>query len=716
MAAVPGNLHIVLLSIHGLIRGHDLELGRDADTGGQTLYVVELARALGRDRRVARVELLTRQVVDPLVSSDYGRAFEPLGEKVRIVRLPCGPEGYLPKEQLWDCLDNFVDNALDYLRSASALPHLIHSHYADAGYVGTALARQLEVPLVHTGHSLGRVKRRRLLAGGLPRQQLEKQYLITRRIAAEEATLGYADLVITSTRQEVDSQYGLYDYYRPEQMRVVPPGTDLDRFFPPRGDERDSAICQEIKRFLRHPDKPIILALARPDPRKNITALVDAFGNCPRLQEMANLVLVVGNRDDIQTLEEGAREALNDILLAIDRHDLYGKAAFPKHHKPADVSLLYRLAALTGGVFVNPALTEPFGLTLLEASACGLPVVATDDGGPVDIIANCGNGELVDPLDEEAIADALRRTLQDRESWRRKAANGQEGVRRHYSWAAHTGAYLEAVGPLILRGRDRPRPEPIPWSGRFRDRAIFTDLDKTLLGDEAALARYVELIERNRKLATIGIATGRRLTSALQVLRRHGIPRPDVLITSLGTDIYYAPDLTRDTSWRQHIDQLWNPRKVQGILAGLPGLALQPAPEQGEFKISYYYDPALAPSPREITSLLLKGEQTVNMFVSFGQFLDIVPVRASKGAALRWFAAQRDVPLERILTTGGSGADADLMRGNTLAVVVANRHHEELSELSDIGSIFFAEAPHAGGILEAVEHYDFFGSCRAPEP
>ena len=101
--------------------------------------------------------------------------------------------------------------------------------------------------------------------------------------------------------------------------------------------------------------------------------------------------------------------------------------------------------------------------------------------------------------------------------------------------------------------------------------------------------------------------------------------------------------------------------------------------------------------------------------MSFGQFLDIVPARASKGAALRWFADKRDVPLECILTVGGSGADEDMMRGNTLATVVANRHDEELSDLTEIDRIFFAESAHAAGSLEAMDHYDFFGACRPPE-
>jgi sucrose-phosphate synthase len=112
-------------------------------------------------------------------------------------------------------------------------PDVIHSHYADAGFVGTRLANLLGVPLVHTGHSLGRVKRERLLAKGLKGEDIESRYNMSRRIEAEEETLANAYMVVASTQQEVEEQYALYDHYRPERMVVVPPGTDLARFSPP---------------------------------------------------------------------------------------------------------------------------------------------------------------------------------------------------------------------------------------------------------------------------------------------------------------------------------------------------------------------------------------------------------------------------------------------------------------------------------------------------
>lgn len=705
-------LYIVLISVHGLIRGHEFELGRDADTGGQTKYVVELARALGERADVERVVLLTRRVIDAQVSADYAQAVDVLSEKASIVRIECGEEKYLRKEMLWDSLDNFSDNALDFLKSQGRIPDIIHSHYADAGYVGSRLSHQLGVPLVHTGHSLGRSKRKQLLASGIKRSEIETTYNITRRIEAEETTLGVAERVITSTQQEIEQQYGLYDFYQPDRMRVVPPGTDLEKFFPPQGDEKSSDIANELKRFLKQPGKPVILALSRPDPRKNIVALIKAYGESPELQQVANLVIVAGNRDDIQDMENVSGAVLNDILLTIDKYDLYGRVAYPKHHKPEEVAVLYRLAAALHGVFVNPALTEPFGLTLIEAAACGLPIVATEDGGPTDIIKNCQNGYLINPMDPAGMAAALLNTLTDRPQWRRLARNGLKGVRQHYSWQAHVEKYLAVLRPLVEKTEPLPRRNLSRRPGVFRNRAIFTSLDLNLIGDEQALQDFLQTMQAHRKSLIFGIATGRHLDDALATLKRHHIRRPDVLITGQGTRIHYAPNLTEDTVWKHHINYLWNPQAVRDTLKELPGLEIQAKTHQTAFKISYYVDHAVA-DIQEIRQTLLRNELAVNTIFSFGQFLDVVPVRASKGLALRWCAEQLGFALERTLVSGVTGADADMLRGNTLGAVVDNRHLVELSDLANIEKIYFAENLHAAGILEAMDHYQILADGKA---
>ncbi len=715
MSKQTEQLYIALISVHGLIRGNNLELGRDADTGGQTLYVLELAQALARQPEVAQVDLITRRVVDEAVAEDYAEPIEILSDKLRIVRITAGADEYIAKEQLWDHLDGFADNVATFFRDSGALPDILHSHYADAGYVGTCLANQLGVPLIHTGHSLGRVKRRRLLASGVSPKDVEERYNITRRIEAEEITLATAERVFTSTFQEIEEQYELYDHYLPELMRVVPPGTDLKQFVPPIGDELTTPLFVDIVRHLKAPNKPIILALSRPDKRKNIAALIDAYGQSPELQELANLVIVAGNRDDIDDLDEGAQEVFHELLLTIDRYDIYSKVSLPKHHLRDQVSLIYRITAASGGVFVNPALTEPFGLTLIEAAASGLPIVATEDGGPQDIIGNCNNGFLINPLEASSISDAILKLLQDKKLWQQCVDKGLMGVREHYSWDAHAERYLTLVQPVIERSEVLSRKPLHRRRELYRDRAIVSDLDQNLIGDEQSLHQLIGLLRQHRKSSKFAIATGRRFESALRIMRQHKIPEPDILITSGGTEIYYAPKYTADIAWSRHIDYDWSPHKVKRILAELPGLRLQPKHEQSRFKISYYIDPDVAPDIEEINSLLHQNDLSLHLNQAFGQYLDVMPQRASKGLALRYIAERWQIPLERIFVAGGSGADDDMMRGNMLAAVVANRHHEELSQLIDLERIYFAKQSFAAGILEALSYYDFFNQCKDPK-
>ena len=701
-------LYILLISVHGLIRGRNLELGRDADTGGQTKYVVELAKALAKQPNVERVDLITRRVIESGVGPEYAELVEPLAENAQVVRIEAGPEGYIRKEELWDHLDSFADNLLTWLHKQPRMPDILHSHYADAGYVGVRLSHWTGLPLIHTGHSLGRDKLRRLLALGLPMEDIEQRYHMSRRIDAEEDTLTNADLVITSTRNEIEEQYELYNCYTPDRMAVIPPGTDLEMFHPPVSNGEKIAFAESLEMALHEPDKPMILALSRPDERKNIVGLLEAYGESPKLQQLANLVIIAGNRDDIRELSEGPQGVLTELLLVADCYDLYGRVALPKHHSADDVADIYRLAAATGGIFINPALTEPFGLTLLEAAASGLPLVATENGGPVDIIGNCHNGLLVDPLDRTAIAKALLTILEKPKLWQEFSLKGLQNVARYYSWDAHAQAYLQKIRTLPAHREHLPKTPPVVKTGRYRKQAIFTAIDNTLLGDTEGLEQFVKLIREKRKKFLFGIATGRRLDSVLAILKTHRIPMPDILITSLGTEIYFAPQLIADIAWTDHIDHLWIPQALRRIIGGLPGLTPQPKSEQSRFKLSYYYDSTIAPPMEDILTLLRQQEMSVNPTLSFGQFLDLVPARASKGQALRYVAHQWNIPLERILVTGGSGGDEDMLRGNTLGVVVANRHCEELSILGDTEHVYFAERAHSWGILEALEHYDFF--------
>lgn len=705
-------LKITLISLHGLIRAHECELGSDADTGGQVKYVLELARELASHPNVREVELLTRQIFDPKISDDYARIEEQISENAKIVRIPFGPKRYLKKESLWPYLEMFVDQTIAHFRR-SGLPDIIHGHYADAGMAGAELARLLHIPYIFTGHSLGRVKRQRLSLGKASSETLERKYKFGVRIEAEEIALETASMVVTSTSQEVSDQYELYDHYVPSRMEVIPPGVDLTNFAPPVESEPEPAIASELARFLREPEKPMILTMARPDERKNLEQLVHVYGASTELQEIANLVLVMGGRDDIRDLPKAQQQVLNNVIHLIDKYDLYGKVAYPKSHQPSDVPDLYRLAVRRKGVFINPALTEPFGLTLLEAGATGLPIVATNDGGPRDIIANCDNGLLIDPLDAEEIEKALLRTLTEPEQWQQWSRAGIEGTRKHYAWSNHVQRYLRDLDDILKHAStpalaNRPRERRLPDF----DRLVITDLDNTLTGDPEGLAEFNELIREHDNIG-FGIATGRRLDSARELIEELGLPQPDLIDTDAGTQLHYGDGLTPDRSWRQQIGYAWKPNELDAILRTVPGVVRQPEAHQSEFKLSYEIDPEKTPSTAKLKKLLREAGLRAKVVLSLGMYLDIIPVRGGSELSLRHLLWKWGFAPDNVLVAGDSGNDAGMLLGRTLGVVVGN-YSPELERLRNRPRVYFAESAHARGIIEGIHYYQFLENIVIP--
>ena len=711
LATKPDNLKISLISLHGLIRAKDPELGRDADTGGQVIYVLELAKELAAQANVREVELLTRQIVDPKVDDDYAQVEEQISDNAKIVRIPFGPKRYLKKESLWPFLELFIDQTLQHFRR-TGVPDIIHGNYADAGYAGAQLARLLQIPFVFTGHSLGRVKRQRLGIGNKDPKALDRKYKFRTRIEAEEVALETASMVVTSTTQEVEQQYELYDHYQPARMEVIPPGVDLSRFLPPDENWETPNIAREVNRFLREPDKPIILTVARPDERKNLDMLVHVYGKSKELQQRANLVMVMGSRDDVRELPKSQRSVIHKVMDLIDLYDLYGKVAYPKSHVPDDIPELYRYAESMRGVFINPALTEPFGLTLLEAGGTGLPIVATNDGGPRDIIANCKNGLLVDPLDETVIEHALLRALTEPEQWAEWSSNGIEGTRKHYSWSNHAKRYLRDLDD-ILSHSEAPTITDKP-SRRLPefDRLIITDLDNTLTGDDDALAAFIDVLRKNDNVG-FGIATGRRLDSAMELIEQMGLPRPDLIDTDAGTQIHYGEKLTPDKSWRKSIGYAWQPEEIRKVLDDLPGFFPQPDEHQSEFKISYEIDLSVSPNTTEIKRILREAGLRAKVVLSLDMYLDVLPVRGGSDLSVRHVLWKWGFAPERVLVVGDSGNDAGMLLGRTLGVVVAN-HSPELNRLRKRPRIYFAKGSHAAGILEGIEYYNFLDKIEIP--
>lgn len=722
-------LYIQMFSIHGLLRSESMELGRDADTGGQINYVIELCRHLSRAKAVEKVDLFTRLIVDKTVSQDYAQPIEKVNKKFRIVRIQCGGRKYFRKELLWPHLDEYIDKTIKFIKRENAIPDIVHGHYPDAGYVAMQMSRIFGIPFVFTGHSLGRAKKQKLLNEGAKEAEINKKYKIDHRIAVEEELLKNADLIVASTTQEVNDQYGMYQHVDLPDFQVIPPGLNLNKFYPyyhdtlPESEKTEAemyaqaSILKELNRFFIQPDKPLILALSRPDERKNIFGLVKAYGEDRELQSIANLSVFAGIRKDIETMEENERDVLTRMLLLMDKYDLYGKMAIPKKHDfEFEVPELYRVAASKRGVFVNPAWTEPFGLTLLEASATGLPVVSTQDGGPRDIIANCKNGILVDPNDTREIAASIRQILTDDEKWDRYSKNGIMNVRDYYTWEHHAQKYTEEVKQLAAAQKTPDMQVAVPSDSIGKRLAkiyyfLITDIDYTLIGgNNDHLENLIELLKEHRMSIGFGVATGRDVTSAVKFLKEHGVHHPDVIISSVGSEIYYGKALQYGQGWETHISNQWDREKIVTLLERFGFLKYQEESNQSRFKISYYMAPG-KDRMAKIHDLLSKNKCRYCLIYSDQKYLDILPFRASKGKAIRYLSYKWEIPLKNFLVCGDSGNDEEMLRGEPLAVVVGN-YKKELEKLKGARNVYFAKSEYAGGILEGIEKYGFIKKAR----
>ncbi len=225
-------------------------------------------------------------------------------------------------------------------------------------------------------------------------------------------------------------------------------------------------------------------------------------------------------------------------------------------------------------------------------------------------------------------------------------------------------------------------------------RIIISDIDNTLLGDAKALAEFINYLEKNRDSIKFGIATGRHLESAIAVLEKWQVPTPDFFITSVGSQIHNAAK-EPDENWLKHINYCWKPDEIRDYLSQFKGLNLQADINQSEFKISYFAD-------QNFDKLELP--YAANVIYSHGEFLDILPVRASKGLAVCYLAKSMGLPMTQIMVAGDSGNDKEMLTNEGIGIVVGN-YSIELESLKNKKGIYFAKSPYAAGILEGIKYF-----------
>ena len=666
-------MHILSLALGGCLKGSPVEFGITEDTGGHITYVLGAAQALAARPDVTSVEIVTRLIEDPQLGPAYAQPVERLGPGLTIRRLATADRRYLAKEALAADRAAFTTALFAHLAALPRLPDVIHAHFADAADVAAQVRARFGIPFVYTAHSLAIDKLARC----------DDAEPLGARIDEEDRAIAAADAIVGSSRDEAERQLMLYPSACPAKVHCLPPGAGLDTGAPIDIGRARALIAP----FLRDPDKPIILAIARPVAKKNLAGLIDLYGADAGLRARANLVIVAGLRDGPDGGEAEQRAVIASLLAGLDRHDLYGSLALPKRHTQADIAGLYALARESGGVFVNPALTEPYGLTLTEAALHGVPVVATCHGGPADIVARLQNGRVADPRDPAAFADAIRALLTDRVEWTAASVSGRERAQA-LDWPSYAARFVAIVAALRT-------PVTVPATAR---RLLLCDIDNTLTGCTVGAEGLTDFLDRQPALA-FGVATGRSLQEAERLLREWHHPDPRVLITSVGTEIYWREGarLVADHAFADHIDRDWQPDVVDTLLAGFER---QAPVEQRRHKRSYFVsDPAAIDAVRAAVAGL-----PVRVIHSHGDLLDVVPLRAGKGAAMIWVADRLGLPLDQVYAAGDSGNDLDMLAACPNGIIVAN-HSAELLPLVGRPSIYLARRPFAGGVTEGMNAY-----------
>lgn len=441
-------MHIVFLNPQGNFDQNDSHMTEHPDFGGQLIYVKEVSMALADMGHT--VDIVTRRIQDPKWPQfdkdiDSYKGYEDI---LRIVRIPFGGNTFLRKELLWEHLDEFADGILNFY--GSALPDFATAHYGDGGLSGVLLKKKSGLGFTFTGHSLGAQKLDKLGMNKANYEELETYYFFSKRIMAERLSMQYAFNIITSTRQERYEQYahplykGAVDPSDDEKFTVIPPGVN-SRIFSTQESPADNNVRAYISELIGGQTKPFIIVSSRLEDKKNHKGVMKAFALSPALQKKACLGLVLRGIDDpfreAGQLSEQERQILNDLLDEVRRHNLTDKVFFLNLKSQHEIAAAYRYFAGLGSVFTLTSFYEPFGLAPIEAAACGLPAVATKNGGPSEIFAD-GKGELVDPFDHKDIARGLLNSL---EAHSRYAREQEALVRKNYTWRKTAEAYFSVI-------------------------------------------------------------------------------------------------------------------------------------------------------------------------------------------------------------------------------------------------------------------------------
>ncbi len=412
---------VCIMNPHGYVQ-YPPPLGK-TDTGGQTTYILQLARALGK--RNIKVDIITRRFEDKAEE-------EQLWENVKIVRIPAGPKTFVQKEKMYELIPELVENFMHYIERTRKKYDIIHSHYWDGGYGGILLSKMLDIPHVHTPHTLGKLKKLEMSVEELPPQKLKPAYRYHVRIAIEQKIYNSTNaiVVLCETSRIQMLQHYIIDF---EKVHVIYSGIDT-KYFNPEKTDADRKL---------HLKPNAILTASRLVPAKGLDRVIDALTLIKNRIDF-HYYMVGGAFDEVGSNEEEATE--KQLLELVKKDRLTERVTFEgiKDHDQ-EMPLYYR----NSDIFILAGRYEPFGLTALEAMACGTAPIVSSVAGAKEVIIDGLNGFIVDTHDRKALSETIYKLLNDAKLRKKISENAAFTIKEHYSWEKIVEKFISLYKKLI---------------------------------------------------------------------------------------------------------------------------------------------------------------------------------------------------------------------------------------------------------------------------
>jgi D-inositol-3-phosphate glycosyltransferase len=373
------------------------------DTGGQNVYVAQLAQFLANENY--QIDIFTRRedALQPEVVEWL--------PNIRVIHVSAGPVAIVPKEELLPYMKDFKNFMLDFISEQHLDYQLIHANFFMSGMVAAGLKAVLGIPFTITFHALGHVRQLHQGANDkfpAERTQIEKEVALA------------ADRVIAECPQD---KADLIEYYQvpADKITTIPCGFSPEEFYPIEKSAARSFLGLDA-------NEPLILQLGRMVPRKGVDNVVRALGRIKSKGNQVRLVIVGGEseRPDPALCPEVGR-----LGRLAEEHGVFTDVHFAGR-KNRDMLKYYYAAA---DIFITTPWYEPFGITPLEAMACGTPVIGANVGGIKYSVVDGETGGLVSPNNPDELAAKVMELMADKDMLHQMGLNAIERVNRYFTWA-----------------------------------------------------------------------------------------------------------------------------------------------------------------------------------------------------------------------------------------------------------------------------------------